>query len=267
MIPSFEIQGKVVVVTGGGGVICGGQAKMCGELGAKVAVLDLFQEAADRVAAEINENGGEAIALACNVLEKSDVEAACASVLGKWGRVDVLINGAGGNKPAATTNAERNFFDLPADALQWVLNLNLLGTILPSQVFGKAMAERGEGAILNLSSMNAFRPLTRIPAYSAAKAAINNFTQWLAVDIAMNFSPKIRVNAIAPGFFVGKDRPRRRLRNGDDGRVHRGRGQDATRRTDRGRCALSSCFSDDAVHPAVRVGAPALPISPAKEWR
>ncbi|AOH42824.1 D-mannonate oxidoreductase [Anaerolineaceae bacterium oral taxon 439] len=203
MIPSFEIQGKVVVVTGGGGVICGGQAKMCGELGAKVAVLDLFQEAADRVAAEINENGGEAIGVACNVLEKSDVEAACASVLEKWGRVDVLINGAGGNKPAATTNAERNFFDLPADALQWVLNLNLLGTILPSQVFGKAMAESGEGTILNLSSMNAFRPLTRIPAYSAAKAAINNFTQWLAVDIAMNFSPKIRVNAIAPGFFVG----------------------------------------------------------------
>ena len=137
------------------------------------------------------------------MLEKSDVEAACASVLEKWGRVDVLINGAGGNKPAATTNAERNFFDLPADALQWVLNLNLLGTILPSQVFGKAMAESGEGTILNLSSMNAFRPLTRIPAYSAAKAAINNFTQWLAVDIAMNFSPKIRVNAIAPGFFVG----------------------------------------------------------------
>lgn len=203
MVPSFDIKGKVVVVTGGGGVICGGQAKMCGELGAKVAVLDLFQEPAEKVAAEIVEAGGEAIGVACDVLNKEAVQAACDIVMAKWGRVDILINGAGGNKPAATTNAEQSFFDLPADALDWVLKLNLLGTILPCQVFGKVMADNGEGNILNISSMNAFRPLTRIPAYSAAKAAINNFTQWLAVDIAMNFSPNIRVNAIAPGFFVG----------------------------------------------------------------
>lgn len=203
MIPSFDIQGKVVVVTGGGGVICGGQAKMCGELGARVAVLDRSLEAAEAIAAEINAAGGEAAGLSCDVLDKAAIEAACEAILAKWGRVDVLINGAGGNKPAATTNAGQTFFDIPADALEWVLNLNLLGTILPSQVFGKVMAERGEGSILNISSMNAFRPLTRIPAYSAAKAAINNFTQWLAVDIAMNFSPNIRVNAIAPGFFVG----------------------------------------------------------------
>lgn len=203
MIPSFDIQGKVVVVTGGGGVICGGQAKMCGESGAKVAILDRSLEAAEAVAAEINAGGGEAVGLSCDVLDKTAIEAARDAILAKWGRVDILINGAGGNKPAATTNAGQTFFDIPADALEWVLNLNLLGTILPSQVFGKVMAEHGEGVILNISSMNAFRPLTRIPAYSAAKAAINNFTQWLAVDIAMNFSRKIRVNAIAPGFFVG----------------------------------------------------------------
>ena len=203
MIPSFDIKGKVVVVTGGGGVICGAQAKMCAGLGAKVAVLDLALESAERVAAEINESGGEAIGLSCNVLEKSTIETACAAVLERWGRVDVLINGAGGNKPAATTNADQNFFDIPADAFEWVMNLNLLGTVLPSQVFGKAMAERGEGVILNISSMSSYRPLTRVPAYSTAKAAINNFTQWLAVDLALNFSKKIRVNAIAPGFFVG----------------------------------------------------------------
>lgn len=203
MIPNFDIQGKVVVVTGGGGVICSAQAKMCAELGAKVAVLDLFPEVAERVAAEIRGSGGEALAFGCNVLEKSAIEAACAAVTARWGQVDILINGAGGNKPAATTNADQNFFDIPADAFQWVLNLNLLGTVLPSQVFGKAMAERGEGVILNISSMSAIQPLTRVPAYSTAKAAINNFTQWLAVDLALNFSKRIRVNAIAPGFFVG----------------------------------------------------------------
>ncbi len=121
-----------------------------------------------------------------------------------YGHIDILINGAGGNKPQATTKPDQSFFDLPADALRWVMDLNLMGTILPSQVFGKIMAEQKSGVILNISSMNAFRPLTRIAAYSAAKAGVSNFTQWLAVHMAQNYSPSIRVNAIAPGFFVGE---------------------------------------------------------------
>jgi NAD(P)-dependent dehydrogenase (short-subunit alcohol dehydrogenase family) len=123
-------------------------------------------------------------------------------ILDKHGRIDVLINGAGGNKKQATTSPEQSFFDLPADAVRWVFDLNCLGTVLPSQVFGKLMADRGEGVILNISSMNAFRPLTNVMAYSAAKAAVSNFTQWLAVHMAQNYSPRIRVNALAPGFFL-----------------------------------------------------------------
>ena len=120
----------------------------------------------------------------------------------EYGKVDILINGAGGNNPKATTSAEMSFFDIPAEAIQFVSNLNLIGTILPSQIFGKQMVAQKEGIILNISSMNAFRPLTRIPAYSAAKAAISNFTQWLAVHMAQEYTPNIRVNAIAPGFFL-----------------------------------------------------------------
>jgi len=123
-------------------------------------------------------------------------------VLARFGRVDILINGAGGNKKQATTSPDLSFFDLPADAVQWVFNLNFIGTLLPCQVFGKVMADQGEGIILNVSSMNAFRPLTRIPAYSAAKAAVSNFTQWLAVHLSQKYSTDIRVNAIAPGFFL-----------------------------------------------------------------
>ena len=135
--------------------------------------------------------------------------------------MDILINGAGGNKPQATTNPEQSFFDLPADALRWVFDLNLMGTILPSQVFGKIMAEQKSGVILNISSMNAFRPLTRIAAYSAAKAGVSNFTQWLAVHMAQEYSPEIRVNAIAPGFFVGEQN-RRLLLNEDGSLTPRG---------------------------------------------
>jgi NAD(P)-dependent dehydrogenase (short-subunit alcohol dehydrogenase family) len=136
------------------------------------------------------------------VLDKASVESAAQTVLVAFGRVDVLINGPGGNKPQATTNVENCFFDLPADALHWVIDLNLLGTILPSQVFGKIMAEQKSGVILNITSMNALRPLTRIPAYSAAKAGVSNFTQWLAIHMAQEYAPEIRVNAIAPGFFL-----------------------------------------------------------------
>ena len=199
MNTSFDIQGKVAVVTGGAGVLCAAMCQALAHAGAKVAVLDLRGDSAGSLAAEI---GNGALGLACNVLDKESVEAAARQVLDAFGRVDILINGAGGNKPQASTGIDQSFFDLPADALRWVFDLNLMGTILPSQVFAKIMVDQRAGVILNISSMNAFRPLTRIPAYSAAKAGVSNFTQWLAVHIAQEYSPEIRVNAIAPGFFL-----------------------------------------------------------------
>lgn len=198
----FSVKDKVIAVTGGGGILCGTMAKALGAGGAKVAILDLFEAAAAKVADEIKSRGGTAIAVPCNVLEKASVERARDKVIAEFGRVDVLINGAGGNKKEATTSPQTPFFDLPADAIRFVFDLNFLGTLLPAQVFGKLMAEQGSGNILNISSMNALRPLTKIPAYSAAKAAISNFTQWLAVHMCQNYSKEIRVNAIAPGFFL-----------------------------------------------------------------
>ncbi len=198
----FKLSGKMAVVTGGGGVLCGAMSRALGGVGVKVAVLDLIPEAAQKAADEVVAAGGEAMAVQCDVLDKDSIAAAAQRVMDTWGPVDILINGAGGNKKQATTSPDLSFFDLPADAVQWVFNLNFIGTLLPCQVFGKVMADQGEGIILNTSSMNAFRPLTRIPAYSAAKAAVSNFTQWLAVHISQEYSPNIRVNAIAPGFFL-----------------------------------------------------------------
>jgi NAD(P)-dependent dehydrogenase (short-subunit alcohol dehydrogenase family) len=198
----FDFSSKTAVVTGGAGVLCASMCRALAAVGANVAVLDLNAEAAESLAAELRTGGAYAIAVTCNVLDRTSIEAAAQSVLAKFGRVDILVNGAGGNKPAATTNPEQSFFDLPADALRWVFDLNLMGTILPSQVFGKRMAAQKSGIILNISSMNAFRPLTRIAAYSAAKAGVSNFTQWLAVHMAQEYAPEIRVNAIAPGFFL-----------------------------------------------------------------
>lgn len=198
----FGLQGKVVVITGGGGVLCSSISLALAQLGAKVAILNRSLDAAKKVTDEIKIAGGQAIAVQCDVLDKAGLEAAARTVLQAFGRVDILINGVGGNRQQATTSPELSFFDLPPDAIRWVFDLNCLGTILPSQVFGKLMAGQGEGCILNISSMNAFRPLTRVPAYSAAKSAVSNFTQWLAVYLAQEYSPKIRVNAIAPGFFL-----------------------------------------------------------------
>jgi NAD(P)-dependent dehydrogenase (short-subunit alcohol dehydrogenase family) len=198
----FGMDGKVAVVTGGGGVLCGVLSQALAQAGAKVAVLDLFPEAARRVVDNITASGGKALALRCDVLDKASIETAAERVLDAFGRVDILVNGAGGNKKEATTAPDLSFFDLPTDAVRWVFDLNFIGSLLPSQVFGRLMAAQGEGVILNISSMNAFRPLTRIPAYSAAKAAVSNFTQWLAVHLAQGYSPRIRVNAIAPGFFL-----------------------------------------------------------------
>ena len=198
----FGLSGKVAVITGGGGVLCSTMGQALGEQGVKVALLDLRPEAAQAAADAITKSGGQAIAVACNVLDRKSVEAACKTVVDAFGTVDILINGAGGNKKDATTSPQMPFFDLPPDAVTWVFNLNFIGTLLPSQVFGKFFAEKKEGSIINISSMNAFRPLTKIPAYSAAKAAVSNFTQWLAVHMSQNYSTKIRVNAIAPGFFL-----------------------------------------------------------------
>ena len=204
---------KVAVVTGGGGILCSAMAKALAKQGAKVAILDLKEESAKAAADEINAAGGTAIGIAANVLEKESLEAARAVVEEKFGVCDILINGAGGNHPKGTTSKERlfkedilnpvegcnTFFDLDPAGVGFVFNLNFLGTLLPSQVFCKGMALRGQGTVINISSMNAFRPLTKIPAYSAAKAAISNFTAWLATHMS---EVGIRVNAIAPGFFL-----------------------------------------------------------------
>jgi NAD(P)-dependent dehydrogenase (short-subunit alcohol dehydrogenase family) len=198
----FDLKGKVAVVTGAGGVLCGSIAKALAKAGARVAVLDLIESAAHNVTDQIKSEGGSALAVTCNVLEKDTLEAAKQKILNEFGRVDILVNGAGGNKKEATTSPDLSFFSLPADAIRFVFDLNFLGTLLPTQVFGKELADARNGVILNVSSMNAFRPLTKIPAYSAAKAAVSNFTQWLAVHMCQNYSKDIRVNAIAPGFFL-----------------------------------------------------------------
>jgi NAD(P)-dependent dehydrogenase (short-subunit alcohol dehydrogenase family) len=198
----YDFSGQAAVVTGGAGLLCATMCRALATAGAKVAVLDMRPEAAESLAVEIRAGGGEAIGIGCDVLDKACLETAAGQVLAAFGRVDLLINGAGGNKPQATTQPKLSFFDLPVEALRAVLELNLVGTLLSCQVFGKVMAQQKSGAILNISSLNAFRPLTHIPAYSAAKAGVSNFTQWLAVYLAQEVAPHIRVNAIAPGFFL-----------------------------------------------------------------
>jgi NAD(P)-dependent dehydrogenase (short-subunit alcohol dehydrogenase family) len=169
--------------------------------GAKVAILGLEDDLTEQIAADINSKGGTAIGVVVNVLEKDSLIHAKDVVLDAFGRIDILINGAGGNNKKATVSPNLSFFDIPSDALQFVFNLNILGTIMATQVFGEVMAKQGNGSIINISSMNSYRPLTNIVAYSTAKAGINNFTQWMAVHFNQNYSGDIRVNAIAPGFF------------------------------------------------------------------
>jgi len=198
----FDLRNKTIAITGGGGVLCSAMALELAKAGARIAILDLVEVAAAQVAEQIKSSGGLAIAVKCNVLEKESLKAAKEEINSAYGKIDILINGAGGNKKEATTSTDMSFFDIPSDAIRFVFDLNFLGTLLPTQVFAKQMAENGRGIILNVSSMNAFRPLTKIAAYSAAKAAISNFTQWLAVHMCQNYSKDIRVNAIAPGFFL-----------------------------------------------------------------
>jgi NAD(P)-dependent dehydrogenase (short-subunit alcohol dehydrogenase family) len=198
----YDFTNRTVVITGGAGVLGGEMACALVGVNANVVILDRDPALADLVVKRFEQTRGKYLVVKGDVLDKKSLEAAAAEVVQHFGRVDCLINGAGGNNPKATTNPELSFFDLPDSAIRFVSDLNLLGTILPSQVFGKYMVSQKEGIILNVSSMNAFRPLTRIPAYSAAKAAVSNFTQWLAVHMAQEYSPDIRVNAIAPGFFL-----------------------------------------------------------------
>lgn len=207
-----NLKGRVAVVTGGGGVLCGDFAKTLAKQGVKVAVLDLNEAAAQKVADEIVADGGVAIAVGCNVLEKESMENARAIINEKLGTCDILLNGAGGNNPKGTTTKEtlekidlieknddiKTFFDLDANGISFVFNLNFLGTLIPTQVFARDMAEKENTCIVMVTSMNAYRPLTKIPAYSAAKAAVKNFTEFMAVHFA---DVGIRVNAIAPGFF------------------------------------------------------------------
>ncbi len=198
----YDFKGRVVVVTGGAGILCGEMACALVGCNAKVAIIDHAPERAERLAAQLNVLKDQCIVVAGDVLQRQSLELAAQKIMDLWGRVDCLINGAGGNNPGATTGVDRTFFDLPEESLRFVTDLNLMGTVISCQVFGKTMVGQKEGVILNVSSMNAFRPLTRIPAYSAAKAAVSNFTQWLAVYMAQEYSPDIRVNAVAPGFFL-----------------------------------------------------------------
>jgi len=198
----FRLDGQVAVVTGGGGVLCSVMGQALAAAGAQVALVDLSTEAAERAAKSIVDNGGKAIGVSASVLQKESLQAALAQVLNQFGRIDILINGAGGNQSRATTSPDLSFFDLDLSAVERVFGLNFTGTFLASQVIGKYMAEQKHGNILNIASMNSMRPLTRIPAYSAAKAAVVNFTQWMAVHMAQEYSAEIRVNALAPGFFL-----------------------------------------------------------------
>ena len=198
----YDLGGRTIAITGGAGILGGEMACALVGCGANVAIIDRDPSLADRLMDRLGCGPGCAIVVPGDVLDLEALAQAQETIVAEFGPVDTLINAAGGNSPLATTGPDLSFFDLPPDALRFVFDLNLIGTILPSQVFGRQMVQGGEGVILNVSSMNALRPLTRIPAYSAAKAGVSNFTQWLAVHVAQEYSPRIRVNAIAPGFFL-----------------------------------------------------------------
>lgn len=217
----FGLDGQVAIITGGTGVLGGAMAHGLAQAGAKVGILGRRREQAEAVAASIAAQGGEALALPADVLDRAQLEAARGAVLARWGRLDILVNAAGGNMPAATLPPGESFFNLPVEGMQPVIALNLQGTLLPSQVFGAAMAEAGRGCIVNISSMAAQRALTRVVGYSMAKAAVDNATRWLAVELARSFGAGLRVNAIAPGFFIG-DQNRALLLNKDGSLTARG---------------------------------------------
>jgi len=206
-IHASNVSGQTAAITGGAGELCGEMAVSLAAHGVKVAIIDVDEEKAFAKAESIKARGGQAIGVAADVVDREDMESARGRIRKEYGGLDILINGAGGNHPDATTSEANRFFDMPISAIRKVFELNFLGTVLSCQVMGELILETVErtgsfGNIINISSMNALRPLTRIPAYSAAKAAVSNFTQWLSVHMAQNYTPKIRVNAIAPGFFL-----------------------------------------------------------------
>jgi NAD(P)-dependent dehydrogenase (short-subunit alcohol dehydrogenase family) len=198
----FDVRGRTAAITGGSGYFGRAMALALAQAGAQVAILARHAESTKTVAESIQAGGGSAIGIACDVLSRASLEQSRGQITSAFGPVDILINCAGGNSPAATTSSEQTFFDLDTEAANHVFGLNFTGTFQSCQVFGRDMAERKQGCIVNITSMSGLRPLTRVPAYSAAKAAIVNFTQWLAVHMAQEYSPAIRVNAIAPGFFL-----------------------------------------------------------------
>ena len=198
----FDIDGKVCVITGGSGVLGSEMARAIGENGGKVVLLARGEEDLEETSAELTQRGIDNMTIPASVLDRAELDAAAETVVDEYGHIDVLINAAGGNHPDATTGADTSFFELPKEGLESVVNVNFVGTVLASQAFGAHMTDQGAGTILNVSSMNAFTPLTKIPGYSGAKAAVSNFTEWLAVHMAQEYSPDIRVNAIAPGFFL-----------------------------------------------------------------
>jgi NAD(P)-dependent dehydrogenase (short-subunit alcohol dehydrogenase family) len=201
LLKMYDFTGRTIVITGATGVLCGVMAKALIGCGANVAILARSREKGETTLNGIS-GPGRGMVVVGDALKQETLRDAARAALDEFGRIDGLINGAGGNIPQATTRQDLSFFDLPEEALRHVVDLNMLGTILPCQVFGRQMAEQGEGVILNISSMSAIRPLTRVIGYSAAKAGVDNFTLWLAVHMAQNYSPRVRVNAVAPGFFV-----------------------------------------------------------------
>jgi NAD(P)-dependent dehydrogenase (short-subunit alcohol dehydrogenase family) len=250
----FDISGKTAVVTGGAGILCAEICRVLSAAGVRVAVADLNLEQAEKLATELRAANPEVFAVACDVLDRPSIESAGRQILERFGQVDILINGAGGNHSQATTSLGQSFFDLPAGAIRQVVDLNLLGTILPSQVFGKYLADQESGVILNISSMNAFRPLTRIAAYSAAKAGVSNFTRWLAVHMAQEYSPAIRVNALAPGFFL-TEQNRFLLTDRESGQL-----------TDRGKSILNHTPQNRFGNPDDLSGAVLWLVSPASAF-
>lgn len=200
----FSLQGKVAIVTGGTGVLGGALARGLASAGARVGILGRRAAQAALVAEAITATGSAAMPLVTDVLDRAQLEAARDLIVEAWGGIDIVVNAAGGNRAAATVNDDLTFFNLTADALEDVVRLNLHGTVLPTQVFGAALVQRGSGSIINISSMAAQKPLTRVIGYGAAKAAVDNYTRWLATELARKYSPTLRVNAIAPGFFIGE---------------------------------------------------------------
>ncbi|MFN8483208.1 MAG: SDR family oxidoreductase [Anaerolineae bacterium] len=200
----FSLEGQVAVITGGTGVLGGAMARGLAQAGAKVGVLGRRRELAEAVVADIEALGGAALALPADVLDRPKLEGAREAILAQWGRLDILVNAAGGNMPSATLPPGQSFFTLPVEGMEPVVALNLHGTLLPIQVFGEAMAQAKRGSIVNISSMAAQRALTRVVGYGVAKAAVDNATRWLAVELARSFGAGLRVNAIAPGFFIGE---------------------------------------------------------------